>query len=69
VFSVERKRGCSNAPDPLGGFSALLMTGNLSNRNGSDIFCGATWIEPFPGNPRGVHPAAKREAHEYRTDC
>jgi len=38
VFSVERKRGCPNAPDPFWWFSALLMTGNLSNRNGSDIF-------------------------------
>jgi hypothetical protein len=53
---LERKRGCSNAPDPLGGLSALLMTGNLSNRNGSDIFCGSTCIEPFPGIPRAFTP-------------
>jgi hypothetical protein len=38
VFSVERKRGCPNAPGLSGWLSALLMTGNLSNRDGPDIF-------------------------------
>jgi hypothetical protein len=33
VFSVERKRGCPNAPELSWWLSALLMTGNLSNRN------------------------------------
>ena len=33
-----------------------------------DIFYGPNLFEPLPGKPGRVHPAAKREAHEYRTD-
>ncbi len=36
------------------------MTGNLSNRNEHCVFL---YLET-----RRIHPAAKREAHEYRTD-
>jgi len=49
------------------GGSRRCSWGNLSNRNGSDVFCSPTGVEPLPGKPRRIHPAAKREAHEYRT--
>ena len=45
------------------------MDGSLSSQNAHDIFCGTTGAPDtaFEKTVRCRHPAAKREAHEYRT--
>jgi hypothetical protein len=56
VFSVERKRGCPDAPDPPWWFSALLMNGNLSNRNEPDVFL--AWIAGASTPPQNGKPTS-----------